>query len=77
MAIGVLWPRKLASSPAVVLLSGMASGAGFSTAENTIYLQHLRGHSDAVLIGIGRVFAALLHISLPLSKKASDDRSPQ
>lgn len=59
--------RKLAASPVVVVLCGMSVGAGFSTRENVSYIGRIKGQVEStrnLLPAVGRLIAAVLHISL-------------
>ncbi|CAK9004436.1 Uncharacterized protein SCF082_LOCUS8180 [Durusdinium trenchii] len=62
------WFLKLAASPVVVVLCGMSSvGAGFSTRENVSYIGRIKGQVEStrnLLPAVGRLIAAVLHISL-------------
>ena len=51
----------------VVILCGMAVGAGFSTRENVSYIERVRGYVEStgnLLLAAGRLYAATLHIAL-------------
>ncbi|CAK9006478.1 Hypothetical protein SCF082_LOCUS9039 [Durusdinium trenchii] len=61
------WFLKLAASPVVVVLCGMSVGAGFSTRENVSYIGRIKGQVEStrnLLPAVGRLIAAVLHISL-------------
>ena len=60
------WFLKLAPSPVVVLLCGVAVGAGFSTMENVAYINQvtLEAEKHGAWIALPRLFSSMLHMSL-------------
>ncbi|CAE7481335.1 unnamed protein product [Symbiodinium natans] len=61
------WFLKLAATPVVVVLSGMAVGAGFGTMENLDYIKKFADtvyKSRSILRAQVRSFTALLHIAM-------------
>lgn len=61
------WFLKFAASPAVVVLCGMAAGAGFGSLENVQYIAKLSGvvkATGSILPASVRIFTAMLHIAM-------------
>jgi len=61
------WFLKFAASPAVVVLCGMAAGAGFGSLENVQYVAKLSGivkATGSILPASVRIFTAMLHIAM-------------